>query len=151
MEWFKIVLSFSKNRSKIIEDLQSDKSNRFYDHILKIIACPNSEKLNHWTSELYSFCDWMQKTTIKPKNKPISKKLMMEYFFNFGETLEIFSKALDNTYIDYNHGNKRLDKTRDEMIYSNFKQFCNAVADSLVKMEMNSVRMGDLVRQYLVH
>lgn len=151
MKWIRLIYSFSKNKNKIIEDLQDSRSDRFYEHTLKIIVNPNNQEVGHWSDELCSFCSWIQRTLIKKDNKSIPKEMMMEYFFNFGETIELFSNELDNVYSDYNNGRERSDKTRDKELYSRYKQFCSTVADTLVNKKMNNTNMRSLVHKYLVN
>lgn len=149
MFWHKLIISFSKETRRVINDLQDGRSDKFYEHVLKILVKPNGQEVNHWSEEMYNLCSWIQRTTIKPNKKPISKELMIDNFFDFGETLELFSSALDNMYSDYNN-TERKDKSKDQELYNKYKQFCNAVADTLVERRLNKATMKSLVDTYLL-
>ncbi|MCM1260620.1 MAG: hypothetical protein NC222_06685 [Staphylococcus sp.] len=149
MKWFKLIDCFSRNLSEIKNRIAGRESSEFYGHSLKIMANPNNRNVNHWIDELFNFCVWIQRTKLKPNNKSIPRYLI-DYFFEYAEDLEDFSKLLNVEYSNYHNSEKRKDKTNDQLLFNNYHQFCKEVADNLENKTLDIGTMSSLVNQYLI-
>lgn len=148
MKWIKI-LAMSYNLSKIKNMLSNNKNYRFAEHCGKIIIVKDNYKVDHWIDELWGLCSWIMSTTIKPDSKGISKELIIEYFFGCCDTLESFVPILNNTYEQYISKKKRNTKN-DNIIFTNYRKFCEHVAIELEKRTLTINKLKNLANKYLI-
>lgn len=148
--WTKLIESFSSYLKDIRNRIRmGGEGGQFYIHACKIMANPNNASVNHWVEEMFNLCEWMQDIKIKPNNKPIPRSLINE-FLDYGEDLEMISNSLNRAYSNYHNSEKRKDKSNDELLLNNYRQFCNEVGNNLENKTLDIGTLSSLVNQYLI-
>ena len=134
---------------KVIEKkLLDDKSLRFAEHLAKIILLSKHNAVNHWVNDLYSYCHWMNKITIKPNNKKISIKQMDDYFFGSCNDSVSFNNWCNSIREQFNIEE---DNSKDEENFNNKAlPFIKELENQLyLKKDFSINDMKSLVNKYL--
>lgn len=146
--WTKI-LAMSFNLDVVKNKLSDNRAIKFAEHCGKIIIRSKEREVSHWVNELYGFCSWIMQTRIKPNNKPVSKELIMDNFFGYSDSVDTFVPVLNNAYSLY-VGSGNRDSSKDEKIFQNYRNFCEQVAELLSRRELTTIKLEQLVNQYLI-
>ena len=136
-------LSMAYNLKQIKDMLTSQLSFRFVDRCAKIVENNDNRNINHWAKELYAFVSWIMKSTIKPNNKVIDKKLIMDYFFAPCTALESYKVCL-NQYRTIKEDKNDYNK------FNMYRQFCEEIALHLEKRDLDKFIMEELINKYLL-
>ena len=148
--WIKLIKSFSSYLKDVRNRIgMSGESGEFYSHACKIMANPKNRSVNHWIEEMLNLCKWIQDVELKPNNKSVPRSLI-NHFLDYGEDLEMITNSLDRAFANYHNGEKRKDKSKDEILFNNYHQFCKEVADNLENKTLDIGTLGSLVRRYLI-
>lgn len=143
------IIAMSMERDRLIDKLSDNRALQFAHHCGYILLFGKTQEISHWTDEMFSFCSWIQDTTLKPNNKPISYELIMEYFFGYDDSIETFNSMLDRSYLEETNKNRK-DKKKDSEKFRKYRDFCNQVAQLLAQRTLNKNKLSNLVQQYLL-
>ena len=144
MKFFKL-RAMADSRKDIRNQMNDSRRFRFLEHSCYIIESNNQDDIQHWATELYSFCSWIM--NLKPAGTyKITKDFILQHYFGCGEDLESFIPALrDAHYYIY----KNYDYEDSAPKFDRYREFVNKVAEQLTTRKLTQVSLQSLVDQYL--
>lgn len=141
------IYAMSTSKSEVIEKVKN-RSHNFYKHCIKIMANPDCTTVGFWAKEIWGMCEWLQDIIFTHNKKSVDKAFVKQYLFEYGlDDKYTFSRALDREYI--NKYSER-DNSKDDLLFSNYKIFCDEIANSIDKKMLTKEYIAELVEKYLI-
>jgi hypothetical protein len=135
---------------EIKDELRDGRGEQFIDHCEKIILWGKTQDLEHWSGELWGFCEWIQRTKSKSSNKPPKANLIENYFCGYDENENMFVNSLDVFYQEQ-YGKPRKEKSKDSENFNKFRQFCKDIAQLLSESKLTKNNLASKIQQYLLN
>lgn len=92
---YRYIVAMSFDREKV-RDILISSSEKIIEHLIKILYYPNSDNVDHWKIEVYSFLNRVPK--LKGSNKWPSKKFILSSISGYNDAIEAFTNPVIHKY-----------------------------------------------------
>ena len=141
------IYAMSTSKSEVIEKVKN-RSHSFYKHCIKIMANPDYTTVGFWAKEIWGMCEWLQDIIFTHNKKSVDKTFVKKYLFEYGlDNKYVFSRSLDRAYIDKY---SERDNSKDDLLFNNYKMFCEEIANHIDSKTLTKECVGELVEKYLI-